>query len=300
MNLNSPDARAQIDRELGRFLQQQTVTRVFTAEGTLAPPPLAYMVSFPRLSITLSGVDRVELERDGRWQLLRAARGDAVFVPANVPNRPTWSGCGTVLTMLFGRRHTGISLVRSAGRAGGTRPVLKTQIQASPESPTFASLAALSALLAREPDNPAGHHLVMAMMHTARLFLKRGPQAAGTKANRTYQSLCLYAQEHFHLPLTRESVSAQFGLSPSHVSRLFRQQGMMTFGEYLNWARIDRAKLLLRRHDFSIDEVATRCGYRDASYFCRVFKNGTKLTPTQYRVSGVATPTIAAASRRGE
>lgn len=281
-------ARELIDAELGRFLGRHAVRRVIVAAATLPPPPLAYLVSFPRLSVTLSGAERVGLEQGGRWRSVRAGVGDAIFVPANVANAPAFSGRARVLTVLFGRRHTGVSLVATG--AGPAR-VLKAQLDPAADDPALAAVPALTAMLAREPDSPACPHLVMALLHGLRPLLgrepRRDPAAAGAKANRTFQSLCLYAQEHFHLPLTRDGVAGHFGLSPSHVSRLFRRQGLMTFGDYLNFVRVDRAKLLLRRHaDFSIDEVGLRCGFREASHFCRVFKRRARMTPTQYRLAG--------------
>ncbi|HWI58060.1 MAG TPA: helix-turn-helix domain-containing protein, partial [Bacillota bacterium] len=47
--------------------------------------------------------------------------------------------------------------------------------------------------------------------------------------------------------------------------------------------RTDRAKHLLRNCRLKLDEVAAQCGYRDAAYFCRVFKRLEKLTPAEYR-----------------
>jgi YesN/AraC family two-component response regulator len=47
--------------------------------------------------------------------------------------------------------------------------------------------------------------------------------------------------------------------------------------------RIDRAKLPLRQHPLTLDEIAYKCGNTDTAYFCRVFKQLTRLTPTAYR-----------------
>lgn len=276
-------SRLRIARELRGFLSRHAIERVLVAGASIAPPSMAYMVSFPRLSLTLCGEDHVEMESDDAWRKVRARRGDAIFVAANVANRPTWTGNAKVLTILFGARHTGISLVPGGGAKGVPPVALKAQVDTPAESPTRTILSALTTLLSREPTSAAGPALVEAILHCMASLLDRPPSQVGSKAIRTYQSLCLYTQEHFHLPLTRELIADQFRLSPNHVSRLFRQQGLMTFGDYLNWVRIDRAKLLLRRHDFKLDEVASRCGFNQVSYFCRVFKARTKLTPSQYR-----------------
>ena len=59
----------------------------------------------------------------------------------------------------------------------------------------------------------------------------------------------------------------------------------MTLADYITWVRIDRAKFMLKRYDFRLQEVANRCGYADANYFFRVFKNKVGMTPSEYRTS---------------
>jgi AraC-like DNA-binding protein len=57
----------------------------------------------------------------------------------------------------------------------------------------------------------------------------------------------------------------------------------MTFIDYLIHVRIARSKFLLCNYNFKLEDVAVRCGFRDAPYFCRVFKRLTKATPIEYR-----------------
>jgi YesN/AraC family two-component response regulator len=57
----------------------------------------------------------------------------------------------------------------------------------------------------------------------------------------------------------------------------------MTFKEHLNRVRIEEAARLLANTDYSVMEIAIACGYKDQSYFTKVFKKLTGLTPKQYR-----------------
>ena len=53
--------------------------------------------------------------------------------------------------------------------------------------------------------------------------------------------------------------------------------------------RLSYAKQLLDRHiDLPIGDVAARCGFEDAAYFSRIFKNMFQETPSQYRRRGNA------------
>ena len=56
-----------------------------------------------------------------------------------------------------------------------------------------------------------------------------------------------------------------------------------TFSAYLNQQRIEKACTLLRGTHMTVEEIARSCGYTDAQYFSRVFRQTTGLTPMQYR-----------------
>jgi YesN/AraC family two-component response regulator len=42
----------------------------------------------------------------------------------------------------------------------------------------------------------------------------------------------------------------------------------MRLADYISWVSIDRAKFMLRKYRFRLEEVASRCGYIDVNYFC--------------------------------
>lgn len=275
-----------ITAELKRFLTRGKVRGVRIAEGAIPPPQLAYMVNFPRLSLTLSGEDRTELEQDGRLQTFSFKPGHALFVPANTWNRPTWSRPVKVLTFLFGKRQTGISLVTHRRKSDAPIGAIKTHVYLPSESAASRILQALIHLAGQDFRAPADSLLVEAMLHCCLNLLEKPSTEHARKADRSYQNICLYLQEHFQFPLSRDSVADHFRLSPNHVSRLFRREGLMKFTDYLTWVRIDRAKFLLRHHTaLTLDEVAVSCGFNDTGYFCRIFKRRTKLTPTAYRMA---------------
>jgi AraC-like DNA-binding protein len=256
---------------------------VHLAGGSVAPPQLAYLVSFPRLSIYLSGDDRMEIEQNGQSTLCEIKAGEAVFVPPNCWNKPAWVGRTTVLTLLFGKRQTGISLVSSNER-GEPASATKAHFHRPVEGPIPGILNGLLNLPKKESANPTGRLLVEALLHSCLSLLGESPHHAGGKADKTFQNICLYLQENFQFPLDRDSVADHFRLSPNHVSRLFRSEGYMRFTDYLTWVRLDRAKYMLRHHDRTLGEIARSCGFSDVGYFCRVFKRKTKLTPTVYRL----------------
>ena len=274
-----------IVHELDEYLRKTRVRHVHFGDGTTAPPPLAYVTNFPRLSLPLAGCHAMEIAESGRVETIKPIRGHAVFVPDHAWNKPDWSGHVDVLTFLFGVKQVGVSLVRHKGGSQVPATAVKASVHGGYDVPTHSILAALMVLAADRAKGPLARLLTESLLHACLRLLKSPQKQAPRKAVRTYESICLYVQENFHTPLTRESVARQFGLAPNHVSRLFRKEGFMRFNDYLNLVRVNRAKFMLQNYKMTLKEIAASCCYNDVAYFCRVFKKACKVTPTEYRAS---------------
>ena len=72
-------------------------------------------------------------------------------------------------------------------------------------------------------------------------------------------------------------------LSPAYFSRVFKQEVGESFTGYLNRVRIDHSRSLLRRKELRLVDIALMVGFEDQSYFTKVFKKITGLSPLQYR-----------------
>ena len=92
-----------------------------------------------------------------------------------------------------------------------------------------------------------------------------------------------------HIRLSRAAVprlsevAARFGISPSHLSRVFRIETGIRFTDYVKMQKAEQAKELLRDVTMRISEVADTLGYDDRRYFTRVFKHATGMSPREYR-----------------
>jgi AraC-like DNA-binding protein len=274
-----------IVHELEEYVRKTRVRHVHFGDGTTVPPPLAYVTNFPRLSLPLAGCHTMEIARNGRTETIKPVRGHAVFVPDHAWNKPDWTGRVDVLTFLFGVKQIGISLVRHKGGSQVPPTALKASVQGGYDVPTHSILATLMVLAADHAKGPLARLSTDSLLHACLRLLKSPQKQRPRKAIRTYESICLYVQENFHGPITRESVAHHFGLAPNHVSRLFRKEGFMRFNDYLNLVRVNRAKFMLQNYSMTLKEIAASCCYSDAAYFCRVFKKVCKVTPTEYRAN---------------
>lgn len=92
-----------------------------------------------------------------------------------------------------------------------------------------------------------------------------------------------YMSAHCSEKLTLDSLSSLFFISKFHLSREYKHFYGITLMNDLTLMRLSKAKSLLRFTEQTIDEIAIACGFTDASYFIRVFKNAENMTPFHYR-----------------
>lgn len=72
-------------------------------------------------------------------------------------------------------------------------------------------------------------------------------------------------------------------MSVPTFSKKFKERTGVTLVQYLNERRIERAKVLLRNHKYSLDHIAAATGFSNANYLIRVFKKVTGKTISEYR-----------------
>jgi AraC-like DNA-binding protein len=99
------------------------------------------------------------------------------------------------------------------------------------------------------------------------------------RINRTIR----YIQEHLPEPIDVDLLSELAGLSPSHLTRLFRELTGRSPMDYLRRARVQQARQLLGDVDLSIKEIASRVGFDDPYHFSKVFHRIDGLPPSLYR-----------------
>ena len=248
------------------------------------PPPFSYQVNFPRLEFVLNGVYTNEIEDDnGEINTVFINTGDVLFIPPHCWNKPHWDDDCSVLSLLFGNRQLGFSLVTKKKDHAGFIDVQKYSVPNRTGHAIDHMLEALNAL-AREPQKtPIDKHLIAAILFYCLSMLNQPEMTTKSRSEDIYHGICIYIQENFQKDVSREHIANRFNISPNHLSRLFRQQGHMTLADYITWVRIDRAKFMLKRYDLRLSDIATRCGFKDINYFFRVFKERTGLTPSQYK-----------------
>ena len=92
-----------------------------------------------------------------------------------------------------------------------------------------------------------------------------------------------YIKKNFNKPLNVQSICAKTGFSQTYLSRLLRRYANTSVNTYLTQCRMEAAKQLLKDNpNMLLRDVATLIGYEDQSYFNKIFRNETGMTPRQY------------------
>ncbi|RBP48428.1 GlxA family transcriptional regulator [Arenicella xantha] len=94
----------------------------------------------------------------------------------------------------------------------------------------------------------------------------------------------LWMQNHINkAAISIHRVAELFGMSQRNFTRRFRIATNMTPLQYLQRQRFNVARELLQSSNLSIAEIAYRVGYLDVSYFTKLFKQFSSITPKEYR-----------------
>ncbi|MBQ8372568.1 MAG: helix-turn-helix domain-containing protein [Clostridia bacterium] len=102
---------------------------------------------------------------------------------------------------------------------------------------------------------------------------------------RMVEALDTYIRENVGDEISNTEIGAIFGYHPFYVSKLLKDKKGQTLRQYIIAYRLKAAKRLLELTARSINEIAEECGFTDASYFTKTFRQSFGMTPKDYRNS---------------
>lgn len=161
------------------------------------------------------------------------------------------------------------TLMRKAAERGGVHPVHLDQI-----SSDFARRIE-TLRTPEEATDFVGH-----MMRSYCRLVKRHSMK---NMSPLVQKAMVFIENDLTGDLSLSTVARINNVSPGYLSGLFKKESGQTFTAYVNGRRTQRAKHLLRTTNLQVQTIAQHCGILDFHYFCRIFKNATGVTPTEYR-----------------
>jgi len=92
-----------------------------------------------------------------------------------------------------------------------------------------------------------------------------------------------HVSDHYAEKIAVETLAGLAHLSISQFNRTFKRLFRITPAQYITRVRINAACSMLRTNSDSVEIIAERTGFCDASHFVRQFKKIMQLTPKGYR-----------------
>lgn len=127
--------------------------------------------------------------------------------------------------------------------------------------------------------------LSQVFIHSTRLFSKdfdHLSSSAGLSYFKHYQDFEDLVEEHFTKEKSVAFYASLMDISPKHLNRIMQTVVQKTATDLITERVILEAKRMLIYLDESLGEIAFRLGYEEYSYFVRVFRKSSGMTPTQF------------------
>ena len=128
--------------------------------------------------------------------------------------------------------------------------------------------------------NLLGEHLLNNFKYD--LIEKEDAELSDTDLARL-QRIIEYVNENFHKKITLKEIAEREHLNYYYLSHFIKNKTGMSFQEYLNTVRLDKAVKMLITTDMSIIDISNTSGFPNINSFNNLFKDNYNTTPTEFR-----------------
>lgn len=103
------------------------------------------------------------------------------------------------------------------------------------------------------------------------------------RVNITISTINDFVKASLHEDLSLVRLAELVHLNPSYLSRLYKHTTGNNLSDFIDAARLQRAKTLLEQDRLKVMEVAQQVGYDSAASFSRFFKKASGFSPQEYK-----------------
>lgn len=104
-----------------------------------------------------------------------------------------------------------------------------------------------------------------------------------TERSKQVRACCEYIEMHLEEPVSLKQLASLVGYRDYYLSRKFKKETGFSIIDYIKFARIEKAKLLLSTTRDPVQDIAKRLRFCSSSYFSQTFQQVTGVLPQQYR-----------------
>ena len=117
----------------------------------------------------------------------------------------------------------------------------------------------------------------------SRFIKDMNTQSTKSNVKKEFGMVLNYIHENLHENLTVKQLADFCHLNTDYFSRVFNESFGMRPNKYIQSKRIERAQLLLLSTNNSLKQISEKVGLENLSYFNRIFKGHTGVTPGIFR-----------------
>lgn len=116
--------------------------------------------------------------------------------------------------------------------------------------------------------------------------IKNEPLIVKNTVGKEMINIIRYVEANLDKPIKEQDVAQRCHYSVTYFSKLFHKLIGISFRDYVCNKRINHAKrMLISDRKIKISFIAYQCGYKDVSYFSRIFKKKTGMSPGAFRMN---------------
>ena len=105
------------------------------------------------------------------------------------------------------------------------------------------------------------------------------------ECKRDYIIDIFFSNNYYKKDLKDTDLAAALNIGRRQLNRVLNRLYECSFRKYLLKVRVEKSKQILFSSNISVEEIQDSCGFSNAEYFYRAFKQMTGMTPGQYRKS---------------
>jgi AraC family transcriptional regulator len=237
------------------------------------------------VAVRISGVTPLVQRRDGKTHRGLATPGTVTAHPRDMVSSFEWQRPGAIVLLRFPPK-----LLTEAAESGPHPSQTELPNCFGVRDPFVEHIGLLLAEEIEQPSHPAqlmiaqslscalAHHMIYRF---GRPWPGRSERPSGL-AERSLSRVLAYIEENLGEPATLAQLAQLANVSRFHFARLFRCSIGLSPMAYIERARLQRAKDLIRSGSLSLTEIAALLGFADQSHFTRRFRRQFGYTPSAF------------------
>ncbi|MGL4620213.1 MAG: AraC family transcriptional regulator [Chroococcidiopsis sp.] len=241
------------------------------------------------LNLPLVNPVRLSQKRDARLHESILQKGDSTFIPAGEPSYWLCKGSDTYRPML--NIHLKPESIRQVAEASEIYLDRLDLVRCFGQQDLQLHKVAMLLLAELQSGGMMGRLYVESLTQVLVIHLLRHYSTLTrtiTSQNRSLTRVQLqeaidYIHTHLDRDLSLAELASVINISPTYFASLFKRAMGISPHQYVIGQRVEQAKLMLKKTDLAIADIALQVGFSSQSHLTQQFKRLTGMTPKQIR-----------------